>query len=78
MATLITNVLVRYEKAKLDSSLSGKLIKYPDNKKGGGMGQGQRCVGQRAGHHAGDSRGFRPTDYISREEAASLFKRIYN
>lgn len=78
MATLITNVLVKYEKAKVDSSLTAKLIKYSDNKKIAPWARDNVAMVNELGIMQGDSRGFRPTDYISREEAASLFKRIYN
>ncbi len=78
MATLISNALVKYQKAKTDSSLIAKLDKYPDSKQVAGWAKETVAMVNEMGIMQGDSRGFRPNDYITREEAAKVLKRVYN
>lgn len=78
MATLISNALIKYEKAKTDSALVARLNKYPDSKQVAGWAVGNVAMVNELGIMQGDARGFRPLDYITREEAARVMKRIYN
>lgn len=78
MATLISSALIKYQKARADSALIVKLDKYPDSKLVAGWAKSNVALVNELGIMQGDARGFRPTDYITREEAASVLKRIYN
>lgn len=78
MATLISNALIKYQQAQTDSSLVTKLNKYPDSKQVAAWAKDNVALVNELGIMQGDTRGFRPNDYISREEAATVLKRIYN
>lgn len=78
MATLISNALSKYNKTATDAALIGNLVKYPDNGNIAAWSKNSVAMVNELGIMQGDSKGFRPGDYITKEEAAKVLKRIYN
>lgn len=78
MAVLVSNALTKYQKAQIRSSAAAGLGKYPDNGKVAAWAKNQVGTVNELGIMQGDARGFRPNDYITREEAARVLKTLYN
>lgn len=78
MATLIASALKKYNSATADARQVAKLNGFQDNSVIASWSRDNVALVNELGLMQGDQRGFRPTDTITREEAAKVLKQLYS
>ncbi len=78
MSTIVSNALTKYDENTVSGQLVTNVDKYQDSAEIADWAKNTVALVDELGIMRGDDVTFRPKDNVTREEAASIVKRIYN
>jgi len=78
MSTIVSNALTKYDENTVSVQLVSNIDKYQDEGEIADWAKNTVALVDELGIMRGDDVTFRPKDNVTREEAASIVKRIYN